>query len=532
MKKRMCIWLASILLLVLAAVPVTAEARSGRIGDLYWTFEDGADGCFLTFEGTGAIPPVETPWFSDNADPYIVTNIIFGEGVTRIGRGCMPSMHSLTGVEFSSTIEEVGANNFMNCDNLEGIVLPEGLQVLGENCFSGCEKLEWAVLPSTLQTIGDGCLTRCTALVELGVAEENPVFALKDGLLINRQDGKVMAAITGSERTECTVPDTVTAAGDYAFAGWSALEQASLPERFRHISRGMFENCTGLKNVDLPKKLLDIDAGAFAGCSALKEIAIPNHLRSISADAFEKTTAFRCAEGSYADFHARRYGLEAHHTGERLVCAEGSLPDAALLSPTVALKQGSGLQADQCWLKFYELEDRRSTRRIAYDVDLLDRYGKSVSTDAPIQLILPYPEGLGWETAGGYQIKVIHEGKDGTEQFSTAEGSLECLKQGLSLNVTHFSPFEITWSEAVESPEATAAPEPTAAPEATATPELTAAPEATATPELTAAPEATAAPEPTTRPPQTGDGGRPSLYLLLLLGSAAALLLLRKARKA
>ena len=62
---------------------------------------------------------------------------------------------------------------------------------------------------------------------------------------------------------------------------------------------------------------------------------------------------------------------------------------------------------------------------------------------------------------------------------------------------------EVTESETMTEPEATAEPETTTEPEATAEPETTTKPEATAAPEMTTKPEATAAPEMTTEPEAT-----------------------------
>ena len=94
------------------------------------------------------------------------------------------------------------------------------------------------------------------------------------------------AAFERSAVTSVTIPDSVTAIHDGAFANCSQLTNISIPNSVTSIGFSAFEHCTSLKSITLPSSLRSISEALFFGCSQLTTIQIPDSVPSIQSYAF------------------------------------------------------------------------------------------------------------------------------------------------------------------------------------------------------------------------------------------------------
>ena len=94
------------------------------------------------------------------------------------------------------------------------------------------------------------------------------------------------AAFERSAVTSVTIPDSVTAILDRAFANCYQLTNISIPNSVTSIGFSAFEHCTSLKSITLPSSLNSISEALFSGCSQLTTIHIPVSVTSIENDAF------------------------------------------------------------------------------------------------------------------------------------------------------------------------------------------------------------------------------------------------------
>ena len=94
------------------------------------------------------------------------------------------------------------------------------------------------------------------------------------------------AAFERSAVTSVTIPDSVTAILDRAFANCSQLTNISIPNSVTSIGFSAFEHCTSLKSITLPSSLNSISEALFSGCSQLTTIHIPVSVTSIGNCAF------------------------------------------------------------------------------------------------------------------------------------------------------------------------------------------------------------------------------------------------------
>ena len=93
-------------------------------------------------------------------------------------------------------------------------------------------------------------------------------------------------AFQNSAVTSVTIPDSVTAIPDAAFANCSKLTNISIPNSVTYIGYSAFSSCTSLKSVTLPSSLSSISEALFSGCSQLTTIHIPDSVSSIQSYAF------------------------------------------------------------------------------------------------------------------------------------------------------------------------------------------------------------------------------------------------------
>lgn len=93
-------------------------------------------------------------------------------------------------------------------------------------------------------------------------------------------------AFQNSAVTSVTIPDSVTAIPDAAFANCSKLTNISIPNSVTYIGYSAFSSCTSLKSITLPSSLSSISEALFSGCSQLTTIHIPDSVSSIQSYAF------------------------------------------------------------------------------------------------------------------------------------------------------------------------------------------------------------------------------------------------------
>lgn len=94
------------------------------------------------------------------------------------------------------------------------------------------------------------------------------------------------AAFEKSAVTSVTIPDSVTAILDHAFANCFQLTNISIPNSVTSIGFSAFEHCTSLKSITLPSSLRNISMFLFHNCSQLTTIQIPDSVLSIQDYAF------------------------------------------------------------------------------------------------------------------------------------------------------------------------------------------------------------------------------------------------------
>ncbi len=86
--------------------------------------------------------------------------------------------------------------------------------------------------------------------------------------------------------SEVTVPDGVTAVGEYAFYQCRSIRKVILPDGVTAIGKGAFWDCRYLESIHIPDSLISVGTMAFQCCYSLPELTLPASVREISPLAF------------------------------------------------------------------------------------------------------------------------------------------------------------------------------------------------------------------------------------------------------
>ena len=96
-----------------------------------------------------------------------LSEVIFNEGLRKIGAYAFHCCTSLSSITLPSTVTEIGTVAFNDCDNLREVRFNDGLKNIGKWAFCDCASLSSVTFPSTVIEIGDLAFNRCNNLREV-----------------------------------------------------------------------------------------------------------------------------------------------------------------------------------------------------------------------------------------------------------------------------------------------------------------------------------------------------------------------------
>ena len=234
MKKSAIILL---LLSILMIFTISAYAEPITSGDfLYEILSDGSAE-IIGYSGTASLLDV----------PETIDNI----NVSSIGDNAFYKNETIQTVFIPKGILSIGNYAFAESTSIRTIELPKGLLYLGDLAFQGCSALEKIVLPESLVRIGMNPFDRCPELESISIAENNPFFENKDGILFDRKTHVLISYPAGKKDTKYTIPEEVTEIGFAAFSECSYLEELTITEQVETINGNPFCGCTGLKKISV-----------------------------------------------------------------------------------------------------------------------------------------------------------------------------------------------------------------------------------------------------------------------------------------
>ncbi|MDP4238812.1 MAG: leucine-rich repeat protein [Bacteroidota bacterium] len=219
--------------------------------------------------------------------------LVIPDWVTSIGIRAFGCCYNLTGLTLGNSVINIGSEAFWSCYRLAGtLTIPNSVTTIGSAAFSGCDGFTGNLnIGSLVASIDIGAFESCSGITDFTVAENNPNFSGKDGVLFNKDRSLLKQCPAGKQGT-CLIPESVKSIDSYAFSDCRQLTGSlTIPGSVTSIGGFAFEGCSGFSgNLVLPNSITTIQFCTFQECSGLTNIIIPNTVTSIGNAAFAYCT--------------------------------------------------------------------------------------------------------------------------------------------------------------------------------------------------------------------------------------------------
>ena len=311
---------------------------------LNWSF-DAASGT-LTVTGQGPMKD----YSKDDPSPakdYVdsVTRIVVGDGITTIGAYAFYNMMWCENARLPDSVEYIGDYAFMNDSSLEempfpkglreigdyafgevklhkALVIPEGIEIIGKHAFNSNDFYDNISIPASAYYIAETAFYNSLSLHDFTVAEGNPNYTAKDGVLFSKDLAVLFCYPIYKEEKHYDIPQTVTRIAEGAFEQNYFLKTIHIPASVSEVGDRLFlefpfmeeytvdENCPVLKSMDgvlyskdmkmlydyprkkeaeeytVPASVETIDRYCFDFCDKTKKLYIPGTVKKVDRCAF------------------------------------------------------------------------------------------------------------------------------------------------------------------------------------------------------------------------------------------------------
>jgi hypothetical protein len=252
---------------------------------------------------------------NDVEGDIIIPEVVYAENgkrftVTQIAMQSFYNNTGLTSITIANTVTRIQDSAFEGCTGLTSISLPGSLTEICSKSFDNCNTLTSISIPSSVKSIGASAFYLCNGLSEVNISDltawcgisfgdysSNPLtyahrLFLNDHEITELTIPEYISAIGDfafyncTELTSLTIPNSVTEIGASAFSGCKNLTTAKLSSSLTKIGDSAFGSCVAMNNVEFPESLSYIGIGAFGSCIALTELNLPQEMECIAKWAF------------------------------------------------------------------------------------------------------------------------------------------------------------------------------------------------------------------------------------------------------
>lgn len=191
-----------------------------------------------------------------------------------IGDSAFKNCAALTINTIPASLRTIGNNAFEGCTSIALFTMHNGVETIGDEAFKGCTSLRGVIFPASVTSIGQDAFLQTSALEYFGVDTANTAYSVASGVLYSL-DGKTLIKYPDNKAdTEFTIPDTVEAVQNNAFAYTKNLVTLNSGKEFRTITAGAFRDCKSVQLITIPQLVSSIDVTTFDGCTALRAINV------------------------------------------------------------------------------------------------------------------------------------------------------------------------------------------------------------------------------------------------------------------
>jgi uncharacterized protein YbaA (DUF1428 family) len=215
--------------------------------------------------------------------------VLFDKGKTTLLQ--YPSSKAEIAYTVPNTVTAIGNNAFQRCKFLTEVTIGNSVATIGDNAFANNPALAEIAIGNAVTAIGNIAFANCPALTAITVAADNPSYSGEAGVLFDKNKTKLMQYPASKPETVYTVPNTVTAIGNYAFANSRFLTEATIGNSLTAIGDWAFSGSTALTAVTIPNSVTAVGNSAFFNCTSLAAVTIGNSLTAIAVQTFASCTS-------------------------------------------------------------------------------------------------------------------------------------------------------------------------------------------------------------------------------------------------
>jgi len=178
----------------------------------------------------------------------------------------------------------IGNFTFYNATDPASITIPDGVFSIGYSAFFNCDSLTNISIPGSVSSIEGYAFDSCMNLTAITVATNNPFFSSRAGVLFN-QDQTLLIHFPKGQTGNYTIPDTVTAMGEYTFAA-CRVSSLTIPNSITNIPEALCSYTTSLTNIVILDSVTTMGRIAFTGCAGLTSVVIPKSITTFGDGVF------------------------------------------------------------------------------------------------------------------------------------------------------------------------------------------------------------------------------------------------------
>jgi hypothetical protein len=162
---------------------------------------------------------------------------------------CAPG---LLEVDIPAGVTNIAQYSFERCRPLQRVNIPDSVLWIEHSAFWGCESLQSVTIPKNVQGIGWWAFSACDQLVEFKVAEGNPRYSARNGMLCTKSGREVVCCPEGLKEVE--IPEGVVGISEMAFGYNTNIVKIVIPDSVVYIGGGAFNYCESLAEVHLSER--------------------------------------------------------------------------------------------------------------------------------------------------------------------------------------------------------------------------------------------------------------------------------------
>ena len=164
-----------------------------------------------------------------------LTGVSISDGVTKIGAGAFSRCSGMTAVTIPDGVTRIGGYAFYGCSGLKEVTIPGSVTVIEWWAFYGCSGLKEVTITGSVTKIGRNAFNGCSGLKSIAVESGNERYCSEQGVLFTKGKDTLVCYPGGKPEGSYSIPSSVTAIGDGAFANCSGLTAVTIPESVTEI---------------------------------------------------------------------------------------------------------------------------------------------------------------------------------------------------------------------------------------------------------------------------------------------------------